>query len=42
VHRELRPDLAAAAESMMAAGLFELAARGRPWAEVAGRLLAAV
>jgi len=43
-HRELRPDLAAAADSMMAAGLFELAAgeRPRPWAEVAGRLLAAV
>jgi tRNA(Arg) A34 adenosine deaminase TadA len=41
-HRELRPDLAAAAESMIAAGLFELAAADRPWAEVADQLLAAV
>jgi tRNA(Arg) A34 adenosine deaminase TadA len=41
VHRELRPDLMAAADSMIAAGLFELAARDRPWAEVADRLLAA-
>jgi tRNA(adenine34) deaminase len=42
VHRELRPDLVAAAESMIAAGLFELAAGDRPWAEVGERLLAAV
>ena len=42
VHRELRPDLAAAADSLLAAGLFELAAAERPWPEVAGRLLAAV
>jgi tRNA(Arg) A34 adenosine deaminase TadA len=42
VHHELRPDLVAAAESMIAAGMFELAERDRPWAEVAGRLLAAV
>jgi tRNA(adenine34) deaminase len=42
VHRELRPDLVAAAESMIAAGLFELAARDRQWAEVAGELLSAV
>ncbi len=41
-HRDLRPDLAAAAESMMAVGLFELAARDRPRAEVAEQLLAAV
>ena len=42
VHRELRPDLVAAAESLITAGLFELAERDRPWAEVADRLLAAV
>jgi tRNA(Arg) A34 adenosine deaminase TadA len=42
VHRELRPDLVAAAESMIAAGLFDLAANDRPWAAVAGELLAAV
>ena len=42
VHRELRPDLAAAADSVMTAGLFELAAGEQPWSEVADQLLAAV
>lgn len=41
-HRELRPDLVDAAESLIAADLFGLAERQRPWAEVAAPLLAAV
>jgi tRNA(adenine34) deaminase len=41
-HRELRPDLVDAAESLIAADLFGLAERERPWAEVAEPLLAAV
>jgi tRNA(Arg) A34 adenosine deaminase TadA len=42
VHRELRPDLVDAAESLIAADLFGLAERQRPWDAVAEPLLAAV
>ena len=41
-HRQLRPDLLAAGESLVDAGLFDRAARQLPWAQVAGPLLAAV
>jgi tRNA(adenine34) deaminase len=40
--RHLRPDLAAAAQALMAAGLFDLVSRGLPWDEAAPALLAAV
>jgi tRNA(Arg) A34 adenosine deaminase TadA len=42
VHRELRPDLAAAGESLVLAGVFDLAERGLPWSEVSDDLLALV
>jgi tRNA(Arg) A34 adenosine deaminase TadA len=41
-HRELRPDLLAAGEGLVEAGLFERADRQAPWPEVADSLLAAV
>lgn len=41
-YRELRPDLLAAGESLVDAGLFDRAARQLPWAQVADSLLAAV
>jgi tRNA(adenine34) deaminase len=41
-HRLLRPDLLAAGESLVDAGLFDRAARQLPWAQVASSLLAAV
>ncbi len=41
-HRELRPDLAAAADALVLAGLFELAERGLSWSEAADDLLAVV
>jgi len=41
-HRDLRPDLVDAAESLIASDLFGLAERQLPWAEVAEPLLAAV
>jgi len=41
-HRDLRPDLVDAAESLIAAGLFGLAERQRSWTEVAEPLLTAV
>ncbi len=42
LHRELRPDLAAAGEAPVGAGVFELAERGLPWSRVADDLLARV
>ena len=41
-HRERRPDLLAAAEGLIDAGLFDQAAGQAPWPEVAYSLLAAV
>lgn len=41
-YRRLRPDLAAAAEALVGAGLFDLAAQDLAWAQVAPALLAAV
>lgn len=41
-YAELRPDLLAAGESLVGAGIFDLAARQLPWAQVANALLAAV
>jgi tRNA(adenine34) deaminase len=41
-HRQHRPDLVAAAEALVSAGVFGLAERQLPWAAVAARLLAAV
>jgi len=41
VHRELRPDIGEAGDALVRAGLFELAGRNLPWAQVAGELLAA-
>jgi hypothetical protein len=42
LHRELRPDLAAAGEALVRAGVFELAERALPWSRVADDLLARV
>jgi len=41
-YRQRRPDLAAVAQSLIDAGLLELAARREPWPDVAPVLLAAV
>jgi tRNA(adenine34) deaminase len=41
-HRDLRPDLLAAGEALIDAGLFDLAAGQLPWAQVADSLLAVV
>jgi tRNA(Arg) A34 adenosine deaminase TadA len=41
-YRRLRPDLLAAGDALIDAGLFDLATRQQPWAQVADALLAAV
>ncbi len=41
-YRELRPELLAAGEPLVDAGIFDRAARQLPWAKVADSLLAAV